>query len=375
TLDNFSVTRESLVTDGVTADFLRDLGKQEGIEEIGNIYVKEIDPVISEENYALIEERIFDNPKAQATMDWKFGDDPELLNFYREEHYMDGRVYGISEYVMNRLEKPEGELDWERFNSGDYVIAARFDTLEEEGIDFFLPGEKVTVYNEAGEGREYEVLAVAEMPYACGLQWFGTCDCDYFLPEGEYLDLMGEQQPMRTLFNAAPEQEAALDEWLSDYCENVDPALLYTSKAKIVEQFTEYRNLIALTGSLLAFILGLIGILNFINTIVTSVLSRKQEFAMMEAVGMTGGQLKRMLCFEGGYYALYTGIFSVVLSSLVSVLVVKPYGDEMFFFRWHFTLTPLGLCLPVLLAVVLLVPAVCHRRMNRVSVVERMRRS
>ena len=111
TLDNFSVTRESLVTDGVTADFLRDLGKQEGIEEIGNIYVKEIDPVISEENYALIEERIFDNPKAQATMDWKFGDDPELLNFYREEHYMDGRVYGISEYVMNRLEKPEGELD------------------------------------------------------------------------------------------------------------------------------------------------------------------------------------------------------------------------------------------------------------------------
>ena len=375
TLDNFSVTRESLVTDGVTADFLRDLGKQEGIEEIGNIYVKEIDPVISEENYALIEERIFDNPKAQATMDWKFGDDPELLDFYREEHYMDGRVYGISEYVMNRLEKPEGELDWEKFNSGDYVIAARFDTLEEEGIDFFLPGEKVMVYNEAGEGREYEVLAVAEMPYACGLQRFGTCDCDYFLPEGEYLDLMGEQQPMRTLFNAAPEQEAALDEWLSDYCENVDPALLYTSKAKIVEQFTEYRNLIALTGSLLAFIMGLIGILNFINTIVTSVLSRKQEFAMMEAVGMTGGQLKRMLCFEGGYYALYTGIFSVVLSTLVSVLVVKPYGDEMFFLRWHFTLTPLGLCLPVLLAVVLLVPAACHRRMNRVSVVERMRRS
>ena len=85
---------------------------------------------------------------------------------------------------------------------------------------------------------------------------------------------------------------------------------------------------------------------------------------MMEAVGMTGGQLKRMLCFEGGYYALYTGIFSVVLSTLVSVLVVKPYGDEMFFFRWHFTLMPLGLCLPVLLAVVLLVPAACHRRMT-----------
>lgn len=375
TLDNFSVTKESIVTDGVTADFLRDLERQEGMEEIGNIYVKEIDPVISEENYALIEERIFDNPKAQATIEWKFGDDPELLDYYREEHYMDGKVYGISEFVMNLLENPGGELDWEKFNSGDYVIASRFDTIEEEGIDFFLPGEKVTVYNEAGEGREYEVLASADMPYACGLQWFGTCDCDYFLPEGEYLDLMGEQQPMRTLFNVMPGREAAVDEWLSNYCENVDPALMYTSKAKIVDQFMEFKNLFALTGSLLAFILGLIGVLNFINTIVTSVLSREQEFAMMEAVGMTGGQLRRMLCFEGGYYALYTGIFSVILSAAVSVLVVKPYGDEMFFFRWHFTLMPLALCLPVLLAVVLLVPAACHRSMNRVSVVERMRQT
>ncbi len=375
TLDNFSVSYESVVTDGVTEDFLRELKSQEGIEEIGNIYLKEIDPVLSEENYGLIEERIFENPKAQDTLEWVSGGDKELLDDLREGLWMDGKVYGIGELVMDKLENPEGSLDWEKFRTGKYVIAARFGLMDETGIDFFLPGEKVTVYNEAGEGREYEVLAVADMPYACGFQHFGMFNCDFILPEGEYLELMGESRPMRTLFNVASEQEDIVEAWISDYCENVEPALLYQSKASIVEEFDSYRNLIAMVGSLLAFILALIGILNFINTMVTSVLSRKQEFAMMEAVGMTGAQLKRMLCFEGGYYALYTGIISVIFSSIISVLVVKPYGDEMFFFRWHFTLLPLALCIPALLAVVVLVPSVCHKSMRKTSVVDRMRKA
>lgn len=93
---------------------------------------------------------------------------------------------------------------------------------------------------------------------------------------------------------------------------------------------------------------------------------------MMEAVGMTGKQLRQMLCCEGGFYALYTGICSVIASFCISVLVVKPFGDEMYFFKWHFTILPLAVCIPVLLAVAVLVPAICCRYMHRLSVVERL---
>lgn len=48
----------------------------------------------------------------------------------------------------------------------------------------------------------------------------------------------------------------------------------------------------------LSVILALIGILNFINAIVTGIYARKREFAMMQAVGMTGRQLKAMLIWE-----------------------------------------------------------------------------
>ena len=53
----------------------------------------------------------------------------------------------------------------------------------------------------------------------------------------------------------------------------------------------DYVNMFYLVGGALAAVLALIGILNFINAIVTGMLARQQEFAMMEAVGMTERQL------------------------------------------------------------------------------------
>lgn len=47
------------------------------------------------------------------------------------------------------------------------------------------------------------------------------------------------------------------------------------------------------------------GYLDFINVMVTSILSRRQELAMMESIGMTGKQQKRMLRYEGLAYALW----------------------------------------------------------------------
>lgn len=378
TLDNVSIDYNSIVTDGVTKEFLDALGKQKGVEDVGNIYIKEIEPTFTDEAYALLEERIFENPKVKKDFDEMMstaGDDAPSIEDYREERWIDGKVYGIGKMVMERLENPEGELDWEKFSTGKYVIATRYGHDDGGGINYFEPGDKVTVCNEAGEMREYEVLAAADMPYACGIQHFGLFDCNYILPEEEYLNLMGEQQPMRTIFNVKKDQEEKMEQWMADYCENVNEDLTYTSKASIVAQFDSQKNMYALVGGLLALILALIGILNFINTMVTSVLSRKQEFAMMEAVGMTGGQLKSMLCYEGGYYALYTMICALILSVIISATAVKNLGDGFFFFTWKLTVAPVLFCIPAIIIVVLFVPVVCYQRIGKISVVERMRKA
>ena len=51
------------------------------------------------------------------------------------------------------------------------------------------------------------------------------------------------------------------------------------------------------------------------------ILVRKREFAMLQAVGMTGRQLKKMLVTEGLLYAGATILLSLVLVFLLEPLV------------------------------------------------------
>ena len=96
---------------------------------------------------------------------------------------------------------------------------------------------------------------------------------------------------------------------------------------------------------------------------------------MMEAVGMTEKQLKEMLCYEGGYYALFTVISALVIGGILNLTAVRSIGEGIFFFTWRFTVLPVVLCMPLLAVVVYVVPSVCCRRLGRVSVVERMRKA
>ena len=68
-----------------------------------------------------------------------------------------------------------------------------------------------------------------------------------------------------------------------------------------------------LLGGALSFIVGLVGILNFFNAILTGILTRKREFAVLQSIGMTGRQLKRMLVCEGLFYALGSVLFALCL--------------------------------------------------------------
>lgn len=373
-MDNFSLPIAN--TEGVTKEILQELEQNEYITEMDSIYVREFYPMeFSKENFSLFEERILDNSASKPKLNkYVMEGEEDYLESIRTERSIDGKIFGIGKIVMDKLENPEGELDWEKFQTGDYVIATRFMTLDDKGINYFYPGETVSIFNEEGECRQYKVLAVADVPYSCGTKRYGMFDCDYILPEEEFLDFVGKQQPMRTVFNVKDGKEEQVEDWLTQYCENINSDLDYVSKNTILNEFEGFKNTIIIIGNLLCVVLMLIGILNFVNTMVTSVLSRKREFAMMEAVGMTGNQLKKMLCWEGGYYALWTSVVSLVLGAALNITVVRAVGTESPMFSWEFSLWGILICLPFLIVIVLVVPAICYKRMNQSSVVERMRR-
>ena len=89
--------------------------------------------------------------------------------------------------------------------------------------------------------------------------------------------------------------------------------------------------MIKLVGGTLSGILALIGILNFVNAVMTGILSRKRELAMMNAIGMTGSQIWQMLMWEGIHYAVLTALGSLVIGTAISQLAVKNIAADMFF--------------------------------------------
>lgn len=129
----------------------------------------------------------------------------------------------------------------------------------------------------------------------------------------------------------------------------------------------------ALLGGLLSFILALIGILNFVNVTATSILSRRQELAMLESIGMTGTQQRRMLQYEGLCYAALTILISCTAGIWFGRLLVQAIAGQMWMFSWHFTVLPIVICTPFLFALSLVVPVLCYQSARKKSVVERLR--
>ena len=130
---------------------------------------------------------------------------------------------------------------------------------------------------------------------------------------------------------------------------------------------------ITVTAFSISIIIALVGILNFINSMMTAIVSRQKEFAMIQSVGMTKRQLRTMLIDEGLYYAGATLVASYVIGAIAVGVGVRMMvaGD------WdvHLPLYPDAASdlHSVLIAFAVLIPYICFKNLEKQSIVERLR--
>ena len=180
--------------------------------------------------------------------------------------------------------------------------------------------------------------------------------------------------PLYYLFDTpteAAEQNAEV--YLAELTANDLPELMYQSKETIRTDFKQFQNLFMLLGGLLCAIIGLVGILNFFNAIMTGILSRRREFAVLQAVGMTNSQLKSMLIYEGLLYSLGSVLIALILSAVMNPFIGKMLENIFWFFRPHFTILPVVIVIPVFMLFGWLIPTILYGQTAKHSVVERLR--
>ena len=146
-------------------------------------------------------------------------------------------------------------------------------------------------------------------------------------------------------------------EFLEEYTRNVDTSLPVVSRQVMMEQYQAETRSSAVMGNAVSITIALVGILNFINSMVTSIVSRKKEFAVIQSVGMTKRQLCRMLVEEGLYYAAITLAASLLAGSLAVGIGVRAMVEGGYT-TFRFTLFPLAVCAPALILFAAAVPYV-----------------
>ncbi|HWQ43211.1 MAG TPA: ABC transporter permease [Desulfosporosinus sp.] len=283
-------------------------------------------------------------------------------------------LYGLDKFPFSRLRLVDGELDMEKLATGNYILEG-VKTDDHGNVDMNSANHKVgdvITLTCGDQAREMIVLGhvVANPNTNTDGSWRGS---DFFLPAEVYQELTGSTYAMSYAFNVADDQEADMETFLKQYTDSTQPTMNYTSKFTALASLEGIQDTAVLIGGALALIIGLIGVLNFINAVLTSILTRRKEFAMLQSIGMTRKQLVKMLCFEGGYYAALTAASSVVLSIACSLLIVRPLCGQIWFTSYHFVFWPLLIVLPLLFVLGILVPLVAYHTTDKQSIVERLR--
>ena len=286
-------------------------------------------------------------------------------------------LYGVDGLVLDTFAQDgrilDGSFDKEKFLSGGYVVmeaATGAEDAEKETQPTYSVGDMVEL-----NGQQYEVMAiVADIPTITeGVNSSIQDFLSFYLPVDIFQTMYPDNTLRKLFFDVSGEYQPQAETMLIDYRNNVDKSLNFTSKSTLTEHYKEQTRANTVMGFAISLIIAFVGVLNFVNSMVTAIVSRQKEFAMIQSVGMTKRQLRSMLIDEGLYYAVSTLVVSYVLSALSILVGVKMMVAGDWTATFHFTLMPLVICTPVLIAFAILTPYICFKNLEKQSIVERLR--
>ncbi|MBQ8633677.1 MAG: ABC transporter permease, partial [Lachnospiraceae bacterium] len=391
----------------VTEETISELQKQHGMKDGGRTYGMSgsASEFVSEEWIR----QLYSQWMSTEEIDIMLESYEQEGNLFRERV----QLYGMEQFCLDKLTILEGDIS-KLYEEGNYVAAVYFADdcgTAEEGSNWAKPGDKVKIrytdeweYYDIETGEifenpeeisestnlgvraksyrdvEYEVAALVDVPHALSYRYYGAdefvLNAETFKKDTKTEDIMYYAYDMEKAVADTDYAEVNMDNmegFLLNYTENVNSRYDYESKETYAAEFYGFRDMFMIMGSVLSFIVGLVGVLNFLNAILTGILARRREFAVLQSVGMTGKQLKQMLIAEGLYYTLGAVIISLVLNILLGPLVGEAMGSMFWFFTFKFTVTPILAVAPVFVVLGVVIPMITYHFAAKKSVVERLR--
>lgn len=157
------------------------------------------------------------------------------------------------------------------------------------------------------------------------------------------------------------------ESWLDEWCGNAPGThwLSYRqSDAQMEESFEQIR---LLCVALIIFV-GVIGLLNIINTVYSNIHTRVAEIGMQRAIGMSRRSLYKTFLWEGAYYGIFASVIGAALGYLCVVFIGAADTDALQLVAVPFG--AIGQAAALSVAACLLATAVPLRAIARMNIVE-----
>lgn len=350
----------------LTEDKIAQVQAVEGVRAVRKVTSEEVIIPYQEEVYEDYLKELYQSRYSPGN----YEEDMEVYRREPESRLFTPRFISVDESGFEILNESLGNvLNQENFEQGKIAVAVKYFTEGDHG----MTGKNVRFYfqDEAGEGKEHIIqIAAVDDGSANPAHFSGGMVPDLIVSE-KYAEEIRKELFTELICVEYEEAYAKETEQKVKEIFEGEKKISYDSK---LERYSEMKNTetqVKVLGNSVGFIIALLAVLNYLNTIAADIQNRSREFAALESIGMTTRQIRKMLRAEGVGYATITILLSLgigipasyIAFSMTAVYRISfavPWGRDFVLFGFVTVLC-------------MIVPVYLYQRTQTASVIERLR--
>lgn len=276
---------------------------------------------------------------------------------------------GLNKYIES------GTADFNKLMTGDYILVADNSNVEEIYGWKFNIGDKITIhYFDGNKMAEREVEVLGTLSHDFVLDNSSSLEGWFVMPEKPILnwltyDSLNAQILISTDESKTEQIGAELEQIVAER-----PELSLETLAESTEIHNAEADRVFGAISGLAIFIMMFSILSMMNTLITNIVTRKQELAMLESIGMSKSQIRKMLLGESLLLVIATVGVTLTIGTLCGYFLCNMlYNNGMYYMSFKFP-TVFTLAYVVVLTIVpLIITIASMKSFSKEALVERLR--
>ena len=294
-----------------------------------------------------------------------------LENIKKDPALLKASVVGVDDNLIDKLnDSLKNKIDAKRFKKGKMALVDSWyyntDVYKKINGDLTIRNSKLNT------SSTFNTLMIDDNKQLLPSGFPAPLGIPTIYISNEALEKIDKNANINLLYiNVDKKYEVAINSKLKRMSDK--RGLSFESRCESTAEFKKSQMVMNILGGGIGVILILIGILNFINIMITGVNSRLNELAVLESIGMTKKQIKKMLTFEGLYYALITTAFILTIGMAIIYVISELTKNIADYAQFTFPTLSLTFLIIIIFAVCLITPSLVFKVSSKQSITERIR--